>query len=150
MCIRDRSTDGVVIDKQLFARAKKDKFQKAQEKKLIDQLDDKHSVAINELKTLLIDKLSVLIKGQSSNGVKSIYGEVVINKGNKFTPKVLKTIDFSQIDYTGWTGDKHTDTLISRLLHNYSIKVNEEIGRYKRESFNISIGDELPPGVRCV
>ncbi|MBK9103066.1 MAG: DNA-directed RNA polymerase subunit beta [Saprospiraceae bacterium] len=141
------STDGVVIDKQLFARAKKDKFQKAQEKKLIDQLDDKHAVAINELKTLLIDKLSVLIKGQTSNGVKSIYGEVIINKGNKFTPKVLKTIDFSQIDYTGWTGDKHTDTLISRLLHNYSIKVNEEIGRYKRESFNISIGDELPPGV---
>ena len=141
------STDGVVIDKQLFARAKKDKFQKAQEKKLIDQLDDKHSVAINELKTLLIDKLSVLIKGQSSNSVKTIYGEVVINKGNKFTPKVLKAIDFSQIDYTGWTGDKHTDSLISRLLHNYSIKVNEEIGRYKRESFNISIGDELPPGV---
>jgi DNA-directed RNA polymerase subunit beta len=29
------------------------------------------------------------------------------------------------------------------LLHNYSIKVNEEVGRYKREKFNISIGDEL-------
>jgi DNA-directed RNA polymerase subunit beta len=141
------STDGVVIDKQLFARAKKDKFQKAQEKKLIDQLDDKHAVAINELKTLLIDKLSVLIKGEVSNGVKSIYGETIINKGTKFTPKALKSIDFSQVDYTGWTGDKHTDGLISRLLHNYSIKVNEEVGRYKRESFNISIGDELPPGV---
>lgn len=141
------STDGVVIDKQLFARAKKDKFQKAQEKKLIDQLDDKHAVAINELKTLLIDKLTVLIKGEVSNGVKSIYGESIINKGTKFTPKTLKSIDFSQVDYTGWTGDKHTDGLISRLLHNYSIKVNEEVGRYKRESFNISIGDELPPGV---
>ncbi len=141
------STDGVVIDKQLFARAKKDKFQKAQEKKLIDQLDDKHAVAINELKTLLIDKLSVLIKGEVSNGVRSIYGETIINKGTKFTPKALKSIDFSQVDYTGWTGDKHTDGLISRLLHNYSIKVNEEVGRYKRESFNISIGDELPPGV---
>ncbi|HZV43516.1 MAG TPA: DNA-directed RNA polymerase subunit beta [Saprospiraceae bacterium] len=141
------STDGVVIDKQLFARAKKDKFQKAQEKKLIDQLEDKHSVAINELKTLLIDKLSVLIKGEVSNGVRSIYGETIINKGTKFTPKALKSIDFSQVDYTGWTGEKHTDGLISRLLHNYSIKVNEEVGRYKRESFNISIGDELPPGV---
>ncbi len=141
------STDGVVIDKQLFARAKKDKFQKAQEKKLIDQLDDKHAVAINELKTLLIDKLSVLIKGEVSNGVRSIYGETIINKGTKFTPKALKSIDYSQVDYTQWTGEKHTDGLISRLLHNYSIKVNEEVGRYKRESFNISIGDELPPGV---
>jgi DNA-directed RNA polymerase subunit beta len=141
------STDGVVIDKQLFARAKKDKFQKAQEKKLIDQLNDKHAVALNELKTLLIDKLSVLIKGEVSNGVRSIYGENIINKGTKFTPKAMKSIDFSQVDYTGWTGDRHTDGLISRLLHNYSIKVNEEVGRYKRESFNISIGDELPPGV---
>jgi DNA-directed RNA polymerase subunit beta len=25
--------------------------------------------------------------------------------------------------------------------------VNEEVGRYKREKFNISIGDELPAGV---
>jgi DNA-directed RNA polymerase subunit beta len=32
-------------------------------------------------------------------------------------------------------------------LHNYNIKVNEELGRYKREKFNISIGDELPAGV---
>ena len=37
--------------------------------------------------------------------------------------------------------------MIARLLHNYSIKVNEEIGRFKREKFNISIGDELPAGV---
>jgi DNA-directed RNA polymerase beta subunit len=33
------------------------------------------------------------------------------------------------------------------LLHNYNIKYNEELGRYKREKFNISIGDELPAGV---
>ena len=37
--------------------------------------------------------------------------------------------------------------MVSRLLHNYNIKVNEEVGRYKREKFNISIGDELPAGV---
>ena len=37
--------------------------------------------------------------------------------------------------------------LIVRMLHNYSIKVNEELGHYKREKFNISIGDELPAGV---
>jgi len=39
------------------------------------------------------------------------------------------------------------DELINVLLHNYSIKFNEELGRYKREKFNISIGDELPAGV---
>ena len=47
----------------------------------------------------------------------------------------------------GWTGDAHTDELINQMLHNYNIKYNEELGRYKREKFNISIGDELPAGV---
>ena len=47
----------------------------------------------------------------------------------------------------GWTGDKKVDEQINVLLHNYNIKYNEELGRYKREKFNISIGDELPAGV---
>jgi DNA-directed RNA polymerase subunit beta len=47
----------------------------------------------------------------------------------------------------GWTSDAKTDDSINVLLHNYSIKYNEELGRYKREKFNISIGDELPAGV---
>jgi len=47
----------------------------------------------------------------------------------------------------GWTGDAKIDDQINTLLHNFSIKYNEELGRYKREKFNISIGDELPAGV---
>ena len=47
----------------------------------------------------------------------------------------------------GWTGDAKIDDQINVLLHNYNIKYNEELGRYKREKFNISIGDELPAGV---
>ncbi len=141
------STKGVIIDKQLFARAKKDKFQKVQEKELLSKLDDKHAIVLNELKTILIDKLMVLLSGKSSEGVKSIYNEQMVSKGTKFSPKVFKDLDFSQIDYTGWTKEDETNKLIARLLHNYSIKVNEEKGRYKREKFNISIGDELPAGV---
>jgi DNA-directed RNA polymerase subunit beta len=141
------STKGVIIDKQLFARAKKDKQQKAQEKDLLMKQDDQHAVAVNELKTILIDKLLHLIKGKVSQGVKSIYNEELVSKGTKFAPAILKKLDFSTVDYSGWTDDNHTNSLIARLLHNYSIKLNEEIGRYKREKFNISIGDELPAGV---
>jgi DNA-directed RNA polymerase subunit beta len=47
----------------------------------------------------------------------------------------------------GWTGDAKIDDAINTLLHNYNIRYNEELGRYKREKFNISIGDELPAGV---
>ena len=141
------STKGLIIDKKLFARAKKDKFQKVQEKELLSKLEDTHAVALNELRTNLIDKLLVLLKGKTSEGVKSIYNEELVSKGSKFSTKLLKDLDYSQVDYTGWTKDDVTNKLVARLLHNYSIKVNEEVGRYKREKFNISIGDELPAGV---
>ena len=141
------STQGIIIDKQLFARAKKDKVQKAQEKELITNLDDQHAIVVNELKTILIDKLLLLIKGKSSNGVKSIYNETLIPQGTKFANSNLKTIDYSTVDYSKWTNDDHVNSLVARLIHNFSIKVNEEVGKYKREKFNISIGDELPAGV---
>jgi len=141
------STKGVIIDKKLFARAKKDKFQKVQEKELLSKLEDSHAVALNELRTTLIDKLLIVLKSKVSEGVKSIYNEPLVPKGSKFTTKVLKDLDYSQVDFSNWSKDDHTNKLVAKLLHNYTIKVNEEVGRYKREKFNISIGDELPAGV---
>lgn len=141
------STTGIIIDKQLFARAKKDKNQKNQEKDLLSKLDDQHLIALNELKTILIDKLLILLKGKKSNGIRTIYNEHLIPKGEPFNQEVLREIDYATVDYSNWTEEARTNELIARLLHNYSIKVNEEVGRYKREKFNISIGDELPAGV---
>jgi len=141
------STKGIIINKQLFARAKKDKVQKAQEKDLLESLDEQHAIALNEMKTILVDKLLSLVKGKISQGVRSIYNEEMIPKGTKFSNAVMKKVDYSAVDYSGWTDDDHTNGLIARLLHNYSIKVNEEVGKYKRSKFNISIGDELPAGV---
>ncbi len=141
------STKGIIINKQLFARAKKDKVQKAQEKDLLESLDEQHAIALNEMKTILVDKLLSLVKGKISQGVRSIYNEEMIPKGTKFSSTVMKKVDYSAVDYSGWTDDDHTNSLIARLLHNYSIKVNEEVGKYKRQKFNISIGDELPAGV---
>ncbi len=141
------SLKGVVINKQLFARAKKDKVQKAQEKELLSRLEDQHKIALNELQTILIDKLLLLVKNKESQGVKSIYNENLIPTGVKFSQELLREIEYTTVDYSNWTDDEKTNGLIARLLHNYSIKANEEIGRYKREKFNISIGDELPAGV---
>jgi DNA-directed RNA polymerase subunit beta len=141
------SISGIIIDKQLFARAKKDKVQKTQEKDLLTKLEDQHKIALNELKTILIDKLLVLIKGKTSQGVRSIYNEMYIPKGTKFNQAQLRELDYTTIDYSTWTEDAYANELIARLLHNYNIKVNEEVGRHKREKFNISIGDELPAGV---
>lgn len=141
------SMQGVIIDKQLFARAKKDKHQKDQEKKLLASLEERHAVSLNELKTILVDKLQKLIGRKTSNGVKTIYGDTIVPEKERFTQKILMDLDYVEVDYSGWTSDDDSNVLIARLLHNYSIKVNEEKGAYKREKFNISIGDELPAGV---
>ncbi|MEM9990262.1 MAG: DNA-directed RNA polymerase subunit beta, partial [Bacteroidota bacterium] len=141
------STKGIVIGKQLFSRAKKDKVQKTSEKQALAKLDDEHAIVLNQLKTTLIDKLLILLKGKNSKGVKSVYGEILIPEGDSFGQSKLREIDYASVDYTKWIGVEKTDKLIARLLHNYTIKVNEEVGKYKREKFNISIGDELPAGV---
>ncbi len=140
-------TEGVVIDKKLFQRAKKDKNGKVKEKTILEKIDRTHEKNDADLLELLVSKLLTLLKDKTSAGVSNNFGEMLIGKGAKFTQKNLGNIDYQNVNPLGWTGDTKTDDHINVLLHNYNIKYNEELGRFKREKFNISIGDELPAGV---
>ena len=140
-------TEGVVIGKKLFQRAKKDKNSKVKEKAAIEKLEAVHTQNEKDILELLVGKLQILLKDKSSSGVSNNFGEMIIGKGAKFNPKALATIDYQNVNPLGWTSDEKIDDSINTLLHNYNIKYNEELGRYKREKFNISIGDELPAGV---
>ena len=140
-------TEGVVINKKLFQRAKKDKNAKVREKASLDKIEKTHEKNEIDILEMLVNKLQTLLKDKASVGVSNNFGEVLIGKGAKFNQKNLSNIDYLNVNPLGWTGDAKTDDLINILLHNYSIKFNEELGRYKREKFNISIGDELPAGV---
>jgi DNA-directed RNA polymerase subunit beta len=141
------STEGVVIDKKLFSRAKKDKNSKTREKAALEKLEKVHQKNEEDLLEVLMSKLLTLLKDKTSQGITNTYGEVLISKGSKFSAKNLANIDFQNVNPLGWTTDEVTNDQINTLLHNYNIKYNEELGRYKREKFNISIGDELPAGV---
>ncbi|HRO46850.1 DNA-directed RNA polymerase subunit beta [Agriterribacter sp.] len=140
-------TEGVVIDKKLFQRAKKDKNMKVREKAAIDKLEKVHEQNEKDLLDVLISKLQVLLNNKTSAGVTNNFGEMQIGRSAKFNAKNLSGLDYQNINPLGWTGDAHIDNQVNILLHNYNIKFNEELGRYKREKFNISIGDELPAGV---
>ncbi len=141
------SSNGVVIDKKLFARARKDKHTKAKEKVALEKQDKEHEQQIDELSKLLVQKLMTLVKDKTCQGVRNSYKEELIPKGAKFTQKVLNEIDYRSIDPNNWTKDETINGLVKQLLHNFNFKFNEELGRYKREKFNITIGDELPAGV---
>jgi len=141
------SIEGTVISKKLFARAKKDKTSKAKEKTSLEKLDKDFEKKIADIKEVLVDKLMTVLAGKVSAGVQTVYKEELISKGTKFAAKTLLGLDYTIVDGNNWTKDEDTNELVKMILHNYNIRFNEETGRYKREKFNISIGDELPSGV---
>ena len=139
------SIKGVVIDSKLFSRAKKEK--KSDEKILLDKIEKEHNAINDQLKNTLVDKLFVLIGAKTSQGVNSVYKEPLIAKGVKFTQKILAELDYKNINPTKWTTDEDKNDQVKLLLHNYNIKLNEELGAYRRKKFAISVGDELPAGI---
>ncbi|MFZ9549681.1 MAG: DNA-directed RNA polymerase subunit beta, partial [Bacteroidia bacterium] len=141
------SIKGVVIDKRLFSRVIKDKKAKAEEKPLVEKLDSEFEKNINNLKLKLVDKLFTLVNGRTSQGVTNILGEEVVAKGTKFTQKILERIDYTEINPVNWTSDKDKNISIEQMLHNYMIHFNDYLGKYKREKFQITVGDELPNGI---
>ncbi len=141
------STRGVVINKKLFARSVKDRKSKAADKPLLEQIEKEMNVEVNELKSILISKLIEITGDKKSKGVFNNYKEEVLKKGVKFTEKNLKDLDFMHINPKGWTGDAKIDALIEKVLHNFSMKATEIIGKHKRRQFRISVGDELPNGI---
>ncbi|MGY3213825.1 DNA-directed RNA polymerase subunit beta [Mucilaginibacter sp. HD30] len=139
------SIAGVVIDTKLFSRAKK--TTKAEEKAQIEKLDTKHDKATKDLKATLIEKLFEIVNGKTSQGVQNVYKELLVPKGVKFTQKILTELHYENINPTKWTTDDDKNDQIKLLLHNYNIKLNEELGAYRRDKFAISVGDELPSGI---
>jgi DNA-directed RNA polymerase subunit beta len=139
------SIHGVVIDTKLFSRAKK--TTKQEEKNMIEKLDAKHNKAVKELKDTLIEKLFTIVNGKTSQGVYNVYKELLVAKGVKFTQKILAELEYANVNPTKWTTDEDKNELIKQTLHNYNIKLNEELGAYKRDKFAISVGDELPSGI---
>jgi DNA-directed RNA polymerase subunit beta len=140
-------TEGTVIDKKLFQRATKDKNSKVREKAALEKVEKAYHLVIDALKEQLTSKLTTLLKDKTSAGVTNSYGETLIGKGVKFNNKNLAALDVHGINPLGWTGEEDVDQAINTLLHNHTIKYNEDLGRFKRDKFNISIGDELPAGV---
>jgi len=142
------SLKGVVIDKKLFQRIVKDKAKRSQDKEDITRLESEFVVKFDELRSRLVEKLFSLVNGKTAQGVLNDLGEEIFPKGKKFTLKMLNAItDFEHLTKGTWTTDKHLNSLVNELIHNYKIKVNDLQGSLRREKFTITVGDELPAGI---
>ncbi len=141
------SLHGVVIDKKLFARVIRDRKAKAKEKELLAKPEEEFKLECEELKEKLISRLLVILNGKVSNGVYTNHREELIPKKVKFSAKTLKNLDYTEVSPNKWTTDKETNELIKELLNNYNIKYREISGRFTRNKFALTVGDDLPSGI---
>ena len=138
---------GVVIDKRLFSRASHDKKSKAAEKAQLEKLDMAFNEQVAELRNLLIEKLSILLKDKTTAGIHDYFGVEVVAKGTRFTQKLLNEIDFLNVAADKWCGDAHLNLLVEKTINNYIIKYKEADAVLKRDKYNLTNGDELPAGI---
>jgi len=141
------SSSGVVIDKKLFARSKKEKAAKAEDKTRIAKLTDEHEKNVKAIKAQLAEKLFTVLSGKTSQGVFNVYGEELIPKGTKFTLKNLLEMDYDHINANNWTTDAEKNEIVRFILSNFKNRLNQEIADFRRKEYAITVGDELPTGI---
>ena len=141
------SLSGVVIGRELYSRALKNKKSKAEEKAEMEVLKEEFNKKAIALKKVLVDKLIEVTSGKTSQGVKDILGTELIPKGSKFTQKQLADIDYTVAQLNRWTTDEKRNTQIRQIVTNYLRQYKEYDAELKRKQFNLTIGDELPSGI---
>lgn len=141
------SAEGIVISTKVFTRANKETKKKGKEKIEVETLDKDFDTKSRALKTTLFEKLGKVLAGKTSNSIKNFFKEEIVAKGSKFTTKVLSDIEYKDVDANNWTSDEKTNEIVKQIIHNFNLKMNEITGYYKREKYNLTIGDELPNGV---
>jgi DNA-directed RNA polymerase subunit beta len=162
------SLKGVVIDTKLFSRPKREKDVRVKSKKELDALKSRYSKQLLDLRAEMIKKLTTLLTGKTSQGVKHKFGDELISKSVKFSGKVIESNLFpdkniyrdesnynvpeevnliSDVSLDSWTTDDHTNTLVAQMVKNYLNRRNIIAGDFKRERFTLEVGDELPAGI---
>lgn len=160
------SMKGVVIDTKLFSRPSKE--ERSKHKDELKQLLKKYSQDLIAVREVMIEKLTTLLDGYTSQGVKHKFGNELLAKGVKFTKKNLTEAIFptanpyrdesqyavpeevnllADILTDNWTENVHLNGLVSALVRNYLARRSELMGRFKRERFALEVGDELPAGI---
>ncbi len=140
------SLKGVIIGTRLFTRAMKKKTRGKDPQ--IEALDEEYQVRQNDLREILLDKLTMLTEGKKSQGVKDYLDTEIVAKGQVFTAEAIKSIeDFESINLSKWTTDNHCNEMVRATVMNYLHKSKQLSAELQRKKFDITIGDELPSGI---
>ncbi|MBS7348147.1 MAG: DNA-directed RNA polymerase subunit beta [Muribaculaceae bacterium] len=141
------SLKGVVIGTNLFSKAVRKKTGKNAPNAELDELESVYAERQKELLDLMVSKMSTLLKGQVSSGVKDFIGADIVAEGASFDNVDFAGIDYETVNISGWTADERINNMVAQLVTNYMRKSKQIDSELRRKKLDITIGDELPSGI---
>jgi DNA-directed RNA polymerase subunit beta len=141
------SLKGVVIGRNLFAKAVKKRTGRNSANAEIEELEKEYAKKQEDLLGIMVEKMATLLKGQTSAGVKDYIGSDIVPEGGTFDGVNFGNIDYETVHISNWTTDERINNMVGELITNYMRKSKEIDSRLRRKKLDITIGDELPSGI---
>jgi len=139
---------GVVINTKLFSRKRDEQISRKEEKKMVDQENERHAQKLSDLNSKWADKMYSLLRDKTSPGVYNYSGVELIPKGEKYKKSVFEELDPIHINENiDWATDDELVKHVKLLFKNYRDLRREVDTEAKRRKYQIQVGDELPPGI---
>jgi len=139
---------GVVINTKLFSRKRDEQVSRKEEKKLVEQENERHTNLIADLNKKWADRMYGLLRDKTSPGVYDYSMVELIPKGEKYKKSVFEELDPVHINENiDWATDEELVKHVRHLFKNYRELRREIDAEAKRRKYQIQVGDELPPGI---
>jgi DNA-directed RNA polymerase subunit beta len=140
---------GIVIDTKVFSRKERGEEFKRAEKNEIARLKRTFQKQQELLRSLLVDKLSKLLTGETAKTIRSAEDDaVVFRAGSKFKKDSFKGVDIDGlVSENGFCQNPRVNKKVETLLSNYQALVKRRNAQFDVDLEKIIRGAELPPGV---
>ena len=139
---------GTVINTKLFSRKRDELISRKEEKKRVEQEQERHAEKLAELNQQWADKMYSLLRDKTSPGVLNYSTVELIPKGEKYKKSVFEELDPVNINENiDWATDQDLVEKVRLLFANYRDLRRKIDSEAKRRTFAIQVGDELPPGI---
>ncbi|TVQ02307.1 MAG: DNA-directed RNA polymerase subunit beta [Balneolaceae bacterium] len=139
---------GVVINTKLFSRKRDEQISRKEEKKMVEQENERYTRKLVELNSKWADKMYSLLRDKTSPGVFNYNGVELIPKGEKYKKSVFEELDPVNINENiDWATDEVLVQHVRLLFKNYRDLRRDIETDAKRRKYQIQVGDELPPGI---
>jgi DNA-directed RNA polymerase subunit beta len=139
---------GTVIDTKLFSRKRDEQVSRSEEKKAVEQENERHAEKVKELNLEWADKMYQLLKDKTSPGVYDYSGVELLPKSEKYRKSDFEKLDPININENiQWATDDDLVEHVKLLFKNYRELRRQIDTEAKRRKYQIQVGDDLPPGI---